>query len=205
MAEICENIKRLRHEAGMSQEKLGEILGKTRSAISQYESGKIIPRMGVIEDMSQLFGVKKSEIIGESVIPALGMSTVPLVGRIAAGDPIPMEEYPDTGEAPTRLVEEDPDAFLLRVDGDSVNRLIPDGSVALVSPKHREPNEHDLFAVCVNGYDATIKHVRKLANGFMLVPDSHDPTYRPQVFDYNDDATDTITIIGKVVWASVEL
>lgn len=60
---IGENIKRLRCESGMSQEQLGEKLGKTRSDVSYYESGTIIPRMGVIEDLASIFGVSKSEII----------------------------------------------------------------------------------------------------------------------------------------------
>ena len=52
----------------------------------------------------------------------------------------------------------------------------------------------------MNGYDATIKRVRKLNNGFELVPDSNDPTYRPQTFNYNEPGTQTITVIGRVVY-----
>ena len=66
---IGKNIRRLRKEAGMSQEQLGAKLGKTRSAVSQYESETIIPRMGVIEDLAQIFRVSKSEIIGERKKP----------------------------------------------------------------------------------------------------------------------------------------
>lgn len=60
---IGQNIQRLRKEAGISQEKLGELIGKTRSAVSYYEKGTIIPRMGVIEDLAAVFGVSKTEII----------------------------------------------------------------------------------------------------------------------------------------------
>lgn len=67
MAEIGANIKNLREAAGMSQDQLAEHIGKTRSAVSQYESGKIMPRMGVIEDMAILFKVPKTEIIGERI------------------------------------------------------------------------------------------------------------------------------------------
>ena len=64
---IGENIKMLRYEAGMSQEDLARRLKKSRSAVSQYESGDIIPRMGVIEDMASIFNVSKSRILGESM------------------------------------------------------------------------------------------------------------------------------------------
>ena len=50
----------------MSQGQLAERIGKTRAAVSQYESGAAIPRMGVIETMSALFDVPKSEIIGDT-------------------------------------------------------------------------------------------------------------------------------------------
>lgn len=104
-------------------------------------------------------------------------------------------------EVPARFVHDDPNVFLLRVEGESVNKIIPNDHLALISPKQKEPNEHDLFAVCVNGHDATIKHVKPLANGIALIPDSHDPTYRPQIFDYADDDCEEVTIIGKVVWS----
>ena len=67
MTEIGENIRTLRFEAKMSQEDLAKRLGKSRSAVSQYESGEIIPRMGVIEDMASIFHVSKSRILGESM------------------------------------------------------------------------------------------------------------------------------------------
>ena len=63
MSSIGENIKSLREKHGMSQSELAAKIGKSREAISQYEHGHTIPRMGVIEDMASVFGVKKSAII----------------------------------------------------------------------------------------------------------------------------------------------
>ena len=63
MTAIGDNIKRLREKNGYSQAELADKLGKTRAAISQYENGSTIPRMGVIENMAQLFHVPKSELI----------------------------------------------------------------------------------------------------------------------------------------------
>lgn len=64
MGNIGENIKMLRQMRGMSQEQLGSRIGKTRSAVSQYEHGEIVPRMGVIERLAEVFGVSKHDIIG---------------------------------------------------------------------------------------------------------------------------------------------
>lgn len=66
MSDIGDNIKKLRIGSGMSQGDLGKKIGKTRSAVSQYEKGEIVPRMGVIEKMSVIFRVPKSQIIGDS-------------------------------------------------------------------------------------------------------------------------------------------
>ena len=63
MATIGENIKKLREKNGMSQSELAAKIGKSRTAVWQYERGDTIPRMGVIEDMARVFGVKKSAII----------------------------------------------------------------------------------------------------------------------------------------------
>ena len=63
--EIGAIIKKLREEHGMSQEELAKYLGVTYQAVSTWETGKRLPRMGSIEKMSLLFGVTKSYIIGE--------------------------------------------------------------------------------------------------------------------------------------------
>jgi transcriptional regulator with XRE-family HTH domain len=63
MSSIGANIKNLREQCGMSQNELAAKVGKSRAAISQYEHDNTIPRMGVIEDMARVFGVKKSAII----------------------------------------------------------------------------------------------------------------------------------------------
>lgn len=66
MSSIGTNIRNLRVASGMSQGQLAEKIGKTRAAVSQYESGASIPRMGVIESLSNIFHVPKSEIIGDT-------------------------------------------------------------------------------------------------------------------------------------------
>lgn len=125
---------------------------------------------------------------------------VPLLSRIAAGDPIEMEDYEDAFPIPARVHDRYPDAVLLRVDGESMNRILPNGCYALVDPCTDVEHDGMPYAVCVNGYDATIKRVRKLNNGFQLVPDSNDPTYSPTTYNFNEPQTDPVTVIGEVVY-----
>lgn len=62
---VGENIKRLRLERGMTQEQLADAIGKTRTAVTQYESGWTSPRMGVVEELARVFGVPKSAIVDD--------------------------------------------------------------------------------------------------------------------------------------------
>ena len=84
-----------------------------------------------------------------------------------------------------------------------MNRVLPNGCMALVDPCEAMERDGEPYAVCVNGYDATIKRVRTLANGFELDPDSTDPTYKPTIYVYGVEGTETITVIGRVVWYCV--
>ena len=136
------------------------------------------------------------------------MVDVPLFGSIAAGTPLDMGNPDDRPERsfpiPSQMMSAHPSSFLLQVEGESMNRKLPNGCYALIDPMRKDPVlDNHAYAVCVNGYDATIKRVRRLNNGFELVPDSTDPTYKPTLYDYGVEGTDTITIIGEVVWYTV--
>lgn len=110
-----------------------------------------------------------------------------------------MQAFENTFSIPGELSRRYPDAFLLKVDGESMSRILPNGSYALVNPCH-EAIDGRVYAVAVNGYAATIKRVRNLANGIELLPDSIDPTFRPIVYDYADPQAESVTVIGEVVW-----
>jgi repressor LexA len=124
---------------------------------------------------------------------------VPLFGSIAAGDAIEMIEGDDTFPVPRELAERYPNGFLLKVVGESMNRVLPNLSYAFVNPT-QDVVSGRIYAVNVNGYDATVKRVRKLNNGFELIPDSTDPTYKTELYDYGRAETDAVRIIGRVVY-----
>lgn len=196
--EIAKNIKRMRTQRGWTQEQLAEMVGVTRATVTQWETGWSQPRMGAVTKLAGAFGVSVAEVV--SAKSSGTFVPVPLHGRVAAGTPIEMLPVDEMREAPARFVEDDPDAFLVRVSGNSMNRRVQDTDFALVSPKYTEPNDRDMFLVTVNGDDATIKLVRVLENGVELLPDSYDPTFRPRVLDFGDDATPPFRVLGKVVW-----
>lgn len=133
-----------------------------------------------------------------------GFVDIPVYGHIAAGIPIEMDESDYDFPCPSYLTLRHPKAFFLEVEGESMNRVLPNGCLALVDPTLRDHVvSGNAYAVCVNGHDATIKRVRVLENGVELDPDSTDPTFHPTVYDNTIPDTETITIIGEVVWYTV--
>ena len=63
--EVGESIKELREKNGMTQEQLGRIACVSSMAVSQWENGRAVPRMGAIQRIADYFGIPKSEIMGD--------------------------------------------------------------------------------------------------------------------------------------------
>lgn len=114
---------------------------------------------------------------------------VPLVGRVAAGQPIFAEE---NVEQTYRLPAEwtgGQDAFLLRVKGDSmIEDGIMDGDLVIVRPQQTAQNGDCVVAIIDN--EATVKRFYREADRIRLQPAnrSMEPIY-----------TDNVTILGRVI------
>lgn len=61
---IGTNIKRLRRERNITQDRLAEALGITSRAVSQWETGKTSPDLSVIPSLCHIFGVSSDELLG---------------------------------------------------------------------------------------------------------------------------------------------
>lgn len=92
-----------------------------------------------------------------------------------------------------------PKAFLLRVSGNSINKVVKDGMFALIDPEE-SLKDSDIVAAYINGHEATLKRFHPLANGIMLEPDSTDPTYTSELIDFNDEGQAPYRVVGKMVW-----
>ena len=203
---MYERIAEVRKARCMTQAELASAVGTSQQNIQRYEKGRVSPSTPMLAEIANALDVTLSYLLGIDSSPAPtsdGFIEVPLYGSIAAGTPIEMLPTDDMHPIPIIVRDKYPDAFLLKVRGESMNRVLPNGCYALIDPAKTVERDGKLYAVCVNGYDATIKRVRKLANGYELAPDSNDPTYRAQVYDYGIEGTDEITVIGRVVWYCV--
>ncbi len=114
---------------------------------------------------------------------------VPLVGRIAAGAPIPAEQdVEDVLRLPRQLVGEG-EVFALEVVGDSmVDAAICDGDWVAVR-RQSDALNGDIVAAMIDG-EATVKRLRRYGGHVWLVP--RNPAYEPI-------PGDQATILGRVV------
>jgi len=119
----------------------------------------------------------------------LGAAHVPVVGRIAAGDPIFAEQsIEDTFQLPRQLVGEG-ELFLLRVAGDSmINAAIFDGDWLVVREQPVAENG-EIVAAMIDG-EATVKTFKRADGHVWLMP--ANPRFEPIL---GDEAT----IVGKAV------
>lgn len=203
-----DNVAKQRLTMGMSQRELAKKVGVSRATVAAWEVRDTLPNMNTMDKLQEVLGVSAGQLFTPYMQPRndddYSSKELRVFGRIAAGTPLEMEEGDFGFPCPTKLINQYPKAFYLQVDGESMSRVLPNGCFVLVDPEQRTTIiNNQVYAVCVNGYDATVKRVRKLANGIELIPDSLDPTYRPQVFDHGVEGTETITIIGRVVWYTV--
>ena len=201
---VQSNIKRLVDLEG-SPKAFGDKVGATKQAVNNWINEGHIPDIERIAEIAHLYGLTLADMLtdeeGRTPTHTPSFVKVPLYGSVAAGVPIEMIEDYEIKEAPARFLEDDPDCFLVRINGNSETRRgLFDGDYALVSPKYKEPTPGDLFLVAVNGDEATIKEIVVLENGVELVPDSYDPTYERQLYNFNDADTPSVTNMGKIVW-----
>ena len=196
-------VKLTEHEG--SKAAFANKVGASKQTVNNWTNGSNAPDIETIAKIAKIYGIPISSILENTVsekdIAELCQTwvDVPLYGSIAAGKPIEMIEVEERFPIPSTMHDRYPEAFLLKVSGSSMDRVIPNGSYALVNPT-KDVVDGKVYAVCVDGFDATIKRVRKLNNGFELSPDSTDPTYVSKTFNFNEPGTETVTVIGRVVY-----
>ena len=121
----------------------------------------------------------------------------PVYGVISAGQPNWAEECIE-GRIPIdpnlMNILNPEEHFFLRVNGESMNKIVKNGAFALIHKQDIVKNG-EIAVVLVNGYDATLKKFTKQDNLIILEPQSTDESFETQVYDKNT----TIKILGKYV------
>jgi repressor LexA len=140
-------------------------------------------------------GAERRGAHGQEDAEGQRIADVPLVGRIAAGDPVLADQsVEDVIPLPRQLVGEG-DLIMLKVVGDSmINAAIADGDWVVVRRESDVENGDIVAAMIENDTsadrEATVKTFKKSDGHVWLIP--HNPAYAPILGD-------GAKIIGKVV------
>lgn len=204
---LSKKIKDLREMNNISQSDLADKVHVHRSTVAHWELGSRKPDYEMIKTLSEVFGVSTDFLIGVTEVPdgkiinaesiKFMTHSVPVYGRIPAGTPFEaIQERLEDIEVPNRFKKKK-GLFGLKIVGDSMNRVIPDGAIAIFQ-QTCELNQGDIGAIMVNGDDATVKHFYKLRDACVLEPDSFNDNHKPIVIDGKNGPE--VRIIGKFIW-----
>ena len=106
------------------------------------------------------------------------VATIPLLGRVAAGNPIEAIENPnDYFSLPKELIPKNHDVFALKVRGESmINVGIYDGDIVIVE-REKTANNGEIVVAMTDENEVTLKRFYKEKNHIRLQPenDTMDP------------------------------
>ena len=211
MSRFYERFIDLCAKVGKSPSVVVSEIGMNKSAASNWNRGKNDPSMRTIEKVASYFGVDTSyftgaeeaksakeahsldefiDMIGEENIAVM---SVPILGNVAAGEPMYSEENIEGWTFTDRIGG---DYFALRVHGDSMDMDgIRDSSLIIVHKQDvLEPGE--VGVICVDDDEYTIKRLETQGSMAILIPHSTNPDNKPQIYSLLDHK---LTVIGKVV------
>lgn len=221
MGGVGEVIKRLRLKKGWTVKRLAEVLGKSPAYVSMVENSKRDVRMATLEAFARALGVPPAYLLsGESeeretrveslVDEILGVvekhlpevrgrlrrvRQIPVVSYTAAGDPVAYEDMYPPGWAEEFIDGftdiDDPNAFALRIRGDSMEPFLMDGDIVLVCPNWSLREGRPVVAK-IRGGEITCKIYNRKERNIIL--SAVNPRYKPIIV-----ATDEIEWLYPVV------
>ena len=211
---IAENIRRIRRAAGMTQDEFGRLAGVSSMAVSQWENGRAIPRMGAVEKISLALRIAKSELIADDDVPdnaiiaarnhdrfsseslsvkAASLAKVPLAGSTHAGKWNLPEEFDELPEVlvPQFLLDRDPESYAIEVDGDCMDRICPPGMVAIVQPGI-PAKTGDIVVATIDNADSIMRRMTVINGDLILSPESHNPEHMNLYITAQDDRQEKV-------------
>lgn len=208
-------IKMLRESRGMTQQQLAEVVGaKTYTTITKWESGDNFPKGKDIIVLSEFFKVSSDYILGLE-----DNNQVPLDSNyeyypvsVAAGSPSYVESVSENDvkylTVPDSIMGKwagSDDIYMMRINGDSMNRIFPNSSLIAVKKVEIDNLNNDDIVVFSDENEYSVKRYYNDVENRRIIfsPDSKDRRFTDYSVSYED--AKHLTIHGKVVVYIVEL
>lgn len=209
MSEISVRLQKALDDKNWKASDLSKATGINKSSISSWLGGEYNPKQDKIYNMAKVLNVDPAWLAGfdtkmknnadysinkpTNMIEVGNTINIPILGRIACGDPITAEENIEEYKPTFTDGLPSGELFYLRAEGDSMTPVITDESLVLCRAQPDVENG-EIAAVLVNGdEEATLKKVRKL-DGYILL-EAINEEYSPYLVNESNPAK----IVGKAV------
>lgn len=209
---VGERIKNRRLELGLPVEDVAKKLGKNRATVYRYESSFIenLP-IQTLEPLAKILMTSPAYLMGWTDNPNEGVKAeertiqyknlhhietrkIPMVGKVACGQPIMCEEDYDSYAIADSSVHAD---VCLTCVGDSmIGARINDGDIVFIHIQQMVENG-EIAAVIIDN-EVTLKRVYYYPEQGKLILQAENPKYAPLVF--MGEELNQIEIYGKAVF-----
>jgi SOS-response transcriptional repressor LexA len=179
-------ITAVRKRAGLKIDELAEKTGLSTTYISRMERGERNVSLKNLQKIAEALGVAPSELIDQKSV-----TDVPILSWVSAGAMARDDVQQDViGEI--RMYDLDPrgEWIALRVEGDSMDRISPPGSLILVDLTDKALVPNACYIITDSDNQATYKRFRSSPSRFE--PVSTNPSHEP-IFPDGEPA-----VIGRV-------
>lgn len=206
--EVIKLISDLRKEKKMSIDELAKRVGIAKSTLSRYESGQRDFPINDIGKYAQVLNVSIEYLLG---LNKIGVSNIDeysyLPTAISAGLPINVDGITNDQVEKISLPDSvmgkwagKKDIFITKINGDSMDKIMPHGSLIAVKPVTLDELKDGDMVVFSDNYDYSVKCFYQDEKRLIFRPESYNKKHTDQIYSANDN----IQIHGKVVLYIVE-
>lgn len=201
-----DRMKELRERNNLNKVEMAKKLKVAESTVRSWETGKSEPQWKKLREITQIFGVDESWLIGvdtNTSVSQVDEIELNYYGTVAAGnfETVPLDD--GTIKVPNSAFKnaKAENCFALKVNGDSMNKILSNGSYIVIHDYRNviapELNTSDLLLIR-NGSGHTIKRVRLTDTKIHFEPDSYIDEFKTETYDR--DFSDDIEVVGKVIY-----
>lgn len=202
---MANNIQRQLDKRGISQTDMARDLKIPEMTVSNWMKAKTYPRIDKIQLMADYFNILRSDLTEEKhstewELAYTEYNYFPDI-HISAGDPFSVDavESFETILIPDKIMGKyagDQTIFFAHVNGDSMNKVIPHGSLIAVKPVSTENLKDGDIVVFSCCHEYSVKRFYADGNRLIFKPESNDHRFADYIVD---KAHEEVRLHGKVV------
>lgn len=191
------------NENDLSKAEIARRIGTSRSTLNGWLKGEYEANSENIYKLARLFDVTEAWLLGfvderqeiEIKEPENESFMLPLLNVSAGKEEGDQSQTHEMVESPSRLSHLKEKLFAIRVVGESMNKIIPNGSTIICAKIDDKP-ENGQIVVYRNGNDYNLKRFTETENLIIFEPMSFDASFDNIIYKKTDDIE--IEILGVV-------